>query len=84
VRGACDLLGLDPLAVANEGKIVLFCPVADVAGVLASLRSVPFTGAARVVGEVTKGPAGLAVLRSRIGGQRIIAMPTGEDLPRIS
>jgi hydrogenase expression/formation protein HypE len=83
VRGACEILGLDPLVIANEGKIVLVCPAGDADGVVATLQQAPYTSDACIVGEVTREPAGLAVLRSSIGGQRVITMPTGENLPRI-
>lgn len=83
VRGACDLLGLDPLTIANEGKLVLFCPAADAGKVVAALQGHPLGREARVVGEVTARPKGLAVMRTKIGGERIIDLPTGEDLPRI-
>jgi hydrogenase expression/formation protein HypE len=83
VRGACDLLGFEPIAVANEGKLVLFCAAAAAADVLAALRSHPLGSAAAVIGEVTARPGGRAILATRIGGERIIDMPPGETLPRI-
>ena len=83
VRGACDLLGLDPLSIANEGKVVVVCRGADADRVVQALRSVPLGRNAVVVGEVIEKPKGLALLRTAIGGERIIDLPTGEDLPRI-
>jgi len=83
VRGACDLLGLDPLSIANEGKLVVVCRGADAERVVQAMRSVPIGRGAVVVGEVIEKPKGLALLRTAIGGERIIDMPTGEDLPRI-
>jgi hydrogenase expression/formation protein HypE len=83
VRGACDLLGLDPLTIANEGKVVVFCRGKDADRVVQAMRSVPVSRGATVIGEVIEKPAGLALLRTAIGGERIIDMPTGEDLPRI-
>ena len=83
VRGACDLLGLDPLSIANEGKLVVVCRGADADRVVQALRSVPLGRGAVVSGEVIEKPKGLAVLRTAIGGERIIDLPTGEDLPRI-
>lgn len=83
VRGACDLLGLDPLAVANEGTMVVVCPPAQAEDVVSAMRGAQYGGDARIVGEVSREPGGLAVLRSSIGGERVIAMPVGEDLPRI-
>ncbi len=78
VQGACDLLGLDPLTIANEGKVLVVCPQADAGRVVAALGR-----AARVIGEVTEKPKGMALLRTKIGGERVIDLPTGEDLPRI-
>ncbi|MBM3860074.1 MAG: hydrogenase expression/formation protein HypE [Verrucomicrobia bacterium] len=83
VRGACDLLGLDPLNIANEGKVVVFCRGTDAGRVLDAMRAHPLGRGARVIGEVTEKPKGMAVLRTAIGGERIVDMPTGEDLPRI-
>jgi hydrogenase expression/formation protein HypE len=83
VRGACDLLGLDPLTIANEGKVVVFCAGRDAQKVLSAMQAHPLGRQARVIGEVTGKPKGLALLRTAIGGERIIDMPTGEDLPRI-
>ena len=83
VRGACDLLGFEPIAVANEGKIVLFCPASAVSRVLAALHGHPLGAAAAVIGEVIAQPRGTALLATRIGGERIIDMPPGETLPRI-
>jgi len=83
VRGACEILGLDPLYVANEGKaIAIVAPeVAD--AVLAAMRAHPLGREAAVVGEVTAGPAGRVTMRSRVGGSRIVDMMSGEQLPRI-
>lgn len=83
VRGACDLLGLDPLTIANEGKVVVFCPAADADRVLAAMRRDLLGKDARVIGEVTETPKGMALLKTNIGGERIVDLPTGEDLPRI-
>ena len=83
VRGACDLLGFDPLTIANEGKVLVFCRAADTANVLAAMRENPLGQHARVIGEVSEQPPGIVTLRTTIGGERIIDMPTGEDLPRI-
>ena len=83
VRGACEILGLDPLYVANEGKCLLI--VAREAGetVLAALRQHPLGREAALIGEVVADHPGRVVLRSRIGGQRIVDMLSGEQLPRI-
>jgi len=83
VRGVCDLLGLEPTAVANEGKIVFFCPSEDVDTLLSVLREHPRGEFAAAIGEVTARRDGFAVIVSRIGGERIIDLPPGETLPRI-
>ena len=83
VTGACDLLGFDVLGVANEGKLVLFCPMEEAGTVLAAMRGHEYGASAAVVGEVRADEPGMAVLRTRLGGQRVIDMPVGEDLPRI-
>jgi len=83
VRGACDLLGLDPLTIANEGKCLVFCPEEHAARVLAAMKTHPLGKEARLIGRVQPGPKGLALLRTTIGGERILDMPTGEELPRI-
>ncbi|WP_215452781.1 hydrogenase expression/formation protein HypE [Streptomyces sp. ATCC 21386] len=84
VASACDLLGLDPLTVANEGCLVAFvsAPVAEEA--LAAMRSLPEGARAVRIGEVAaRGPAGRVTLRTRVGARRIMDMPLGEQLPRI-
>jgi hydrogenase expression/formation protein HypE len=83
VRGACEILGLDPLYVANEGKLVAFVAAdfADIA--LAALRAHPLGGGAAIIGEVVADHPGRVFQRSRIGGQRIVEMLSGEQLPRI-
>ncbi len=83
VRGACDLLGLDPLTIANEGKVLVFCRAKDTASVLAAMQEHPLGKHACVIGEASEQPGALVTLRTTIGGERIIDMPTGEDLPRI-
>jgi hydrogenase expression/formation protein HypE len=83
VRGACEILGLDPLLVANEGKLVAFVPEADSEGVLAAMRAHPFGRAASRIGRVTADHAGIVVLRTPIGGERVLDLPFGEALPRI-
>ncbi len=83
VRGMCEILGLDPLYLANEGKLVaVVAPqVADQA--LAALRTHPDGRAAAVIGEVTEAPAGRVILHTAFGGERIVDLPMGEQLPRI-
>ncbi|MFK0113433.1 hydrogenase expression/formation protein HypE [Streptomyces sp. NPDC091217] len=84
VAGACDLLGLDPLTVANEGCMVAFVDVDAAAGALAALRSLPEGAQAVRIGEVLpQGPAGRVTMRTLVGARRIVDMPLGEQLPRI-
>lgn len=86
VRGACDLLGLDPLYVANEGVFVA-CVAGDACeAVLASLQNHPFGQDAAVIGEVLPGDErsrGMVLMKTEIGGTRIVDMLAGEQLPRI-
>jgi hydrogenase expression/formation protein HypE len=83
VRGACEILGLDPLYVANEGRFVCFVPEAQAAQALALMRSHPQGGGAAVIGRVAAGGAPLVSMRSAIGVARIVTMLSGEQLPRI-
>jgi hydrogenase expression/formation protein HypE len=83
VRGACELFGLDPLLVANEGKLVVFVPEVGAAAVLAALRAHPLGCGAARIGTVTDAHPGLVVARTPIGGERVIDLPFGEPLPRI-
>jgi hydrogenase expression/formation protein HypE len=83
VRGACEILGLDPLYVANEGKLLAFVPAARADAALAALRAHPLGRAAVRIGEVVAEHPGRVLLRSRIGGQRVVDLLSGEQLPRI-
>ena len=83
VRGVCELLGLDPLYVANEGKLLAVVPARDAARALEAMRRHPEGAEARVVGEVIEDPHCLVVLRTAVGGRRIVDMLQGEQLPRI-
>lgn len=83
VRGACEILGFDPLYVANEGRFVAFVPPAFEARALNILSSHAVTREAVRIGVVTDAPAGLVTLRSRIGATRVVDMLSGEQLPRI-
>lgn len=83
VRGACEILGLDPLYVANEGKCLLIVERAQAEAVLAALRAHPLGRTAAIIGEVVAQHPGQVVLRSRIGGMRVVDMLSGEQLPRI-
>jgi len=83
VRGACEMLGLDPLYVANEGKLMAVVPPQDADGVLAAMRALPLGKDAAIVGQVVADHPGMVILRSRVGGQRVVTLLTGEQLPRI-
>ncbi len=83
VRGACELLGLDPLYVANEGRFVAFVPENDASRALEILRSLDVTVGAVRAGTVYEGSSGIVTLRSRVGGNRVLDMLSGEQLPRI-
>jgi hydrogenase expression/formation protein HypE len=83
VRGMCELLGLDPLYVANEGKLLAIVPGADAARVLAAMHRHPESREVRVVGEVIEDDEALVVLKAAVGGRRIVDMLAGEQLPRI-
>lgn len=83
VQGACEILGLDPLYVANEGKLIAFVSAEDAQAVLAAMRSHPLGKEAVVIGEVSGDHAGIVVMKTRIGGSRVVDMLSGEQLPRI-
>ena len=83
VRGACEVLGIDPMYVANEGKLVAVVPPEVSDQVLGAMRSHPLGREARVIGEVVAENRGLVAMRTAFGTHRIIDMPVGEQLPRI-
>lgn len=83
VQGACEILGLDPLYVANEGRFIAFVPEKDAERTLELMRSDPTTQDAAIIGRVTNPSTGLVTMTSKIGAQRIVDMLSGEQLPRI-
>lgn len=83
VRDACSMLGLDPLYVANEGKLVAFVAVADADRVLAAMRAHPLGARAAIIGTCVAEHPGMVVARTALGGTRVVDLPIGEQLPRI-
>lgn len=83
VRGACEMLGLDPLYVACEGRLMAVCPAQEAGAALAALRAHPRGREAAIVGRIVADHPGLVTLRTLVGGERVVAMLAGEQLPRI-
>jgi hydrogenase expression/formation protein HypE len=83
VAGACELLGFDPLYLANEGKLLAFVSPDRAAAVLKATQSDPYGKDAAVIGQVVNDYPGKVFLKTRIGGKRIVDMLVGEQLPRI-
>ncbi|POZ51334.1 hydrogenase expression/formation protein HypE [Methylovulum psychrotolerans] len=83
VQAACEILGLDPLYVANEGKLVCICPAAAAERLLAVMREHPLGRDAAIIGEVVADAHGFVQMRTAFGGKRIVDWPVGEQLPRI-
>jgi hydrogenase expression/formation protein HypE len=83
VRGACEMLGLDPLYVANEGKLIAVVPPEHAGGVLDAMRRHPLGRNSAIIGTVVAKHTGMVILRSRVGGERVVTLLAGEQLPRI-
>lgn len=83
VEAACELLGLDPLYVANEGKLVAICAEEDAEKLLLVMRAHPLGSKASVIGEVVTDEHGFVQMTTRLGGRRMVDWLTGEQLPRI-
>lgn len=83
VRGACEILGLDPLTIANEGKLLVIVAAEGAAAALAAMRNHPLGREAALIGEVRAEPAAMVFLRTDIGGTRVLDMLVGDPLPRI-
>jgi hydrogenase expression/formation protein HypE len=83
VKGACEILGLDPLYVANEGKLLAFVPANDAERVLSTMRQHHLGKRAAIIGEVVDDHPGMVTMKTRIGGTRVVDMLSGEQLPRI-
>jgi hydrogenase expression/formation protein HypE len=82
-QSACELLGMDPMFVANEGKLLVFVAPDDAQSLLERMRSHPLGRSAAIIGHVTDEHPGIVVARTSIGGTRVIAMQIGQQLPRI-
>ena len=83
VKGACELLGFDPLYVANEGKLLAFVAPGGEEKVLAAMRRHPLGAGSTLIGEVVEEHPGVVVMRTSVGGSRVVDMMSGEQLPRI-
>jgi hydrogenase expression/formation protein HypE len=83
VKGACEILGLDPLYVANEGKCLAIVAAEAAEAALEAMRSHPLGGEAAIIGQVVEAHPGSVILRSQVGGKRVVDMLSGEQLPRI-
>jgi hydrogenase expression/formation protein HypE len=83
VRAACEILGLEPLHIANEGKLLAIVPAGEAAAALAAMRSEPVGREAAIIGEIVEEPEDMVVLRTAVGGSRVLDMLVGDPLPRI-
>jgi hydrogenase expression/formation protein HypE len=83
VRGVCEILGFDPLFLANEGKMVVFCSPADARKVLHTMKAHPYGADASIIGRVDNKGTGRLILHTLVGGSRVIDLPAGELVPRI-
>lgn len=83
VKAACEILGLDPLHVANEGKLLAFVAAADAEKVLMAMRAHPLGSEAAIIGEAVEEHPAIVTIQTRVGGTRVLAMLSGEQLPRI-
>ncbi|MCK4802703.1 hydrogenase expression/formation protein HypE, partial [bacterium] len=83
VKGVCEMLGFDPLYIANEGKLVAFVPQKDCAKILNVMRKNRYGRDAQIIGTVVSRHKGRVVVKTNVGGERVLDMLTGEQLPRI-
>lgn len=83
VKGVCEILGLDPLYLANESTLVIFVPEEDADATLQAMRKRPEGKNAVAIGKVGAGPVGRVTMRTLFGGARIVDMLVREELPRI-
>jgi hydrogenase expression/formation protein HypE len=83
VKGLCEILGIDPLYLANEGTLVVFVPEAEAQKAIAAMQSVPAGRDAKIIGQVKSGTPGRVEMTTAFGGARIVDMLVGDQLPRI-
>ncbi|MFZ5576230.1 MAG: hydrogenase expression/formation protein HypE [Pseudomonadota bacterium] len=83
VEAACELLGLDPLHIANEGKLIAICAAEDAESLLTAMRAHPLGQQAAIIGTVVSDPNGFVQMKTRFGGRRMVDWLSGEQLPRI-
>jgi hydrogenase expression/formation protein HypE len=83
VKGACEILGLDPLYVANEGKLIAIVSPQEAESALAAMHGHSLGKSAAIIGEITTDHPGFVVMKTRVGGERVVDMLSGEQLPRI-
>jgi hydrogenase expression/formation protein HypE len=83
VKGACEILGLDPLYVANEGKLIAVVPAEAADRVLKAMRGHPLGADAAIIGEIVDDHPRMVIMKTRVGGERVVDMLPGEQLPRI-
>jgi hydrogenase expression/formation protein HypE len=83
VRGACEILGFDPVYLANEGRFIAFVPAHEAERALQKMRAHPSGESSGIIGTVTRDKYGLVTMRNRIGTERVVDMISGEQLPRI-
>jgi hydrogenase expression/formation protein HypE len=83
VRGACEMLGLDPLYVANEGKLIAVAPADAAEHLVGIMRTHPLGRNAAIIGHIVQDHPGMVTMHSVVGGERVVTMLAGEQLPRI-
>jgi hydrogenase expression/formation protein HypE len=83
VRAACEILGIDPLHIANEGKLLAVVPGAEADAALAAMHAHPLGAQAALIGEATADGDSMVIVRTAIGGSRVLDMLVGDPLPRI-
>jgi hydrogenase expression/formation protein HypE len=83
VQAACEFLGLDPLYIANEGKLVAICAAEDAGDLLSAMRTHPLGNNAAIIGEVIEDTHCFVQMQTRFGGRRVVDWLNGEQLPRI-